>query len=625
MGIFITTTISSTQGYVKREVPPGWVQLGNHLVGFVDELPTEGDFRYGDTTFDTDGRRYTCIEDGNPGVWALANTTASTPFSTLGELNALLTGATLIDTMDVRLSDARTPTPHNHPASEVTGLATVATSGAYSDLSGTPSLGSAADNDEADFATAAQGTVADSALQPTDVDTLSKVNALVGDATLIDTTDPRLSDARAPLAHTHSAGDVTSGLATVATSGAYADLSGTPSLGSAAAADTSDFATSAQGALADSAIQAGDLETVATSGDYSDLSGTPNLGTAALSDDTDFATAAQGALADSAVQPGDLDTLAELNSALTDATLIDTTDSRLSDARTPTAHTHVGADVTDLATVATTGAYSDLSGTPSLGTAADNDEGDFATAAQGSLADTAVQPGDIDTLAEVNAIITDATLIDTADSRLSDARTPLAHTHVGAEVTDLSTVATSGDYADLINQPQKLVYHSFSGRWYCYTDNRWVGFNNTYGPTYYQYAQNQGTGATPNNTWNKNGIILPAGAIPRRLWIKGRNNNIEVTSMNVYVRVNDAAFDNLGLAIDSSGESGEVVLANTNINTSGTAGNSLDMRLFEIDLTAITEHTMVNHGDIKLAMQPVGTITANRYFYCTYLFEIEMP
>jgi hypothetical protein len=42
---------------------------------------------------------------------------------------------------------------------------------------------------------------------------------------------------------------------------------------------------------------------------------------------------------------------------------------------------------------------------------------------------------DIDTLAELNAIITDATLIDTADSRLSDARTPTAHNQAASTIT----------------------------------------------------------------------------------------------------------------------------------------------------------------------------------------------
>jgi hypothetical protein len=55
-------------------------------------------------------------------------------------------------------------------------------------------------------------------------------------------------------------------------------------LGSAAVEDASSFATSAQGGLADSAVQPGALATVATTGAYGDLSGTPTLGTAAALD-----------------------------------------------------------------------------------------------------------------------------------------------------------------------------------------------------------------------------------------------------------------------------------------------------------------------------------------------------
>ena len=56
-------------------------------------------------------------------------------------------------------------------------------------------------------------------------------------------------------------------------------------------------------ALAATAIQPADLATVATTGAYSDLTGKPTLGTAAATASTDYATAAQGALADTAVQP----------------------------------------------------------------------------------------------------------------------------------------------------------------------------------------------------------------------------------------------------------------------------------------------------------------------------------
>ncbi len=49
----------------------------------------------------------------------------------------------------------------------------------------------------------------------------------------------------------------------------------------------------------------------------------------------------------------------------------------------------------NLSDVAFSGDYSDLLNLPTLGTAADNDEGDFATSGQGTLADSAVQPEDM--------------------------------------------------------------------------------------------------------------------------------------------------------------------------------------------------------------------------------------
>src|SRR5690606_22365865 len=71
---------------------------------------------------------------------------------------------------------------------------------------------------------------------------------------------------------------------------------------------------------------------------------------------------------------------------------------------------------------------------PTLGTAAAADVGDFATSAQGAKADTAIQPSDIDTLAELNNIITDANLDDE-----SNPRPPTAHTHTASEITDFDT------------------------------------------------------------------------------------------------------------------------------------------------------------------------------------------
>jgi len=85
-------------------------------------------------------------------------------------------------------------------------------------------------------------------------------------------------------------------------------------------------------------------------------------------------------------------------------------------------HTHVLADITD------------------AGTAAGSAIEDFATAAQGALADTALQPGDVGT----------AAFNDTGDFATA-AQGTKADTAV--QPGDLATVATSGNYDDLANTP----------------------------------------------------------------------------------------------------------------------------------------------------------------------------
>lgn len=111
------------------------------------------------------------------------------------------------------------------------------------------------------------------------------------------------------------------------------------------------------------------------------------------------------------LKPEGINTLAKLNAIVAGSTLIDTGDARLSDARAPLAHTHLIAEITDL---------------PAYLTALS-----------------------IDTLAELNIIIADGTLIDTSDARLSDARTPLAHTHPASDLASGEvSVARGGTGSD---------------------------------------------------------------------------------------------------------------------------------------------------------------------------------
>ena len=169
-------------------------------------------------------------------------------------------------------------------AGQVSGLAAVATSGSYSDLSNTPTIPAAQVNSDWN---ASSGVA----------QILNKPSTMTPSAHAT----THAADGSDPVAIT--AGQV-SGLATVATSGSYSDLSNTPTI--PAAQVNSDWnassgvtqilnkpstmtpgahaTTHAAGGSDPVAITAGQvsgLATVATSGSYNDLSNTPTLGTLA--------------------------------------------------------------------------------------------------------------------------------------------------------------------------------------------------------------------------------------------------------------------------------------------------------------------------------------------------------
>ena len=216
--------------------------------------------------------------------------------------------------------------------------------------------------------------------------------------------DGRLTDARTPTTHAASHGDGgsdeitvsqdqvtglgtalagkadTSSLATVATTGAYGDLSGRPTLGTAAATDATSYAPAAEGVTGGDSHDhsGGDGAQIA----YGSLSGLPTLGTAAAAGTGDFAPAGHvgsgGTAHPNAVASGAAGFMtgadkAKLNGVAANATA-NATDAALRDRATHTG-TQAASTITGLATVATSGAYGDLSGRPTLGTAAAADTG----------------------------------------------------------------------------------------------------------------------------------------------------------------------------------------------------------------------------------------------------------
>jgi hypothetical protein len=277
-------------------------------------------------------------------------------------------------------------------------------------------------------ATAAQGALADSAIQPGD-----NISALTNDAAFI-------TSAQAPVQ-------------------SVAGKSGAVTLVKADITDFADgdYATAAQGALADSALQAGDIgssvqgydaNTVvdgtyvhtdnnytsaekaklaaieegaevnvsadwnATSGDAAILN-KPTLGTASAQDVAYFATAAQGALADTALQPAAIGVSLQAFDAslVSDGAYVHTDNNYTTAEKDKLAGIEAGAEVNVNADWSAASGDAAILNKPALGTAAAEDIEAFATAAQGGLADSALQPGDA-----VSDLTNDAAYITSAEA-----------------------------------------------------------------------------------------------------------------------------------------------------------------------------------------------------------------
>ena len=335
-----------------------------------------------------------------------------------------------IQALDTRIDNLSTPPT----------LAPVATSGAYSDLTGRPTLGTAATANTGDFATAAQGLLANTAVQPATLTTAlaGKVNTVVGKG--LSTED-----------YTTAEKTKLSGIATGATANSTdAQLRDRAThTGTQTASTISDFNTSVDARIT---TQKGVANGVAPLGSDSKISATylpsyvddvlefVNLvsfpvtgetGKIYISLDTNTSyrwsgstyveIASGGAVQSVAGKTGNviltsadvgLDLVVNADTTTT-ANITDSSGKRFVSDSERTAISHSNRAILDattaayttaeqtklagLANVATSGAYADLTGRPTLGTASAQDSSDFATSAQGALASTAIQPTALNT------------------------------------------------------------------------------------------------------------------------------------------------------------------------------------------------------------------------------------
>lgn len=239
-------------------------------------------------------------------------------------------------------------------------------------------------------------------------------------------------------------------------------------------------------------------------------------------------------------------------------------DTRLTDSRTPTAHTHTKSQITDFptfSTVATSGSYNDLFNRPTLST----------VATTGLYSDLSNRPTlgsssalDVPSSGDAGA----AQVVKGNDSRLTDARTPLAHTHALSDVPGINALVAQK--ADL-DSTGKVPFVQLPS--YTYNVPQVTIGSVTTG------AAGTSASATIGGTTIAPTLNL---TIPRGDAGSGAAASIVSTSFTAAVRTSYLATTSLTVtdpATATAGDSYDVTIANGTVTIGGTAYSTSRMRV----------------------------------------------
>ena len=361
-------------------------------------------------------------------------------------------------------------TGHTHTVSDVTDfptLATVATSGSYNDLSNKPATMTPTSHTHGNITNDGKiGSNANKPLITTTGGTVTTGSFGTSANTFCEGNDSRLSDARTPTAHTHTVSDVTDfpTLSTVATSGSYNDLSNKPTIPTVnnATLTIQKNGTTVKTFTANASSNVTANITVPTKvseldNDSNYLTSVPNLDASKITSGTiDIARLPAGALERLVTVTNKTARFALTTSSVQLGDVVKQTDTGVMYYVVDTANLNSEDGYSEFtAGTATSVPWSGVTGKPSSYTPSSHTHGNITNA--GAIGTTANKP----LITTTNGVITTGSFGTTAntfcqgnDSRLSDARTPTAHTHSASDITSgLATVATSGSYADLSNKP----------------------------------------------------------------------------------------------------------------------------------------------------------------------------
>jgi hypothetical protein len=310
-------------------------------------------------------------------------------------------------------------------------------------------------------------------------------------------------------------------------------------------------------------------------------------------------------------------------------------DARLTNARTPLAHTHVKADITDfptLATVATSGNYNDLSNRPTIPSKTSqitNDSGYITSS--GSITGNAATATKLATARKINGVSFDGTAnititasanggnADTVDGKHASAFANASHNHNNIRVVDVRTIGDKDEYFELT--PSEISDLDITAHFGYLTGagNSWRSFLNVKGWTD-NYAVWQLIG--PATTAADDDLYFRSGAgttwrTPRKIWHSGNLTNLsQLTNGPGYITSSGSISGNAATATKlatarSIATTGDVTGAATNFD--GTANISISTTVTKINGVSTT----------KTTTNPTGTTRLNLegYLYATKLYS----
>ncbi len=182
-------------------------------------------------------------------------------------------------------------------------------------------------------------------------------------------------------------------------------------------------------------------------------------------------------------------------------------------------------------------------------------------------------------------------------------------------------IPQEANFVDLIDSSLvRKGFLDFTGRYYFYTDNRWVGTNPAYGQATENYNYTHGTGSVPNVRWNSLGIgFLPKGAVLNSLEFIGLVNNTQVESIEVQLSIQGDKLNEGGFNTTATSQN-QVILPPSLLPSSAAT-----LTYFQRQSINLGDYELEQDRIIEFCCRAVGSLTTTRYWTAQRLLHFTLP